>query len=267
MVITHSSSVLTDSDIEVAVAQGDLIRKDTFDRACLNQACYELRASKTYYDLNDGNRAITAKDGEEILIKPHHTVVIITEEHLLIPNDVIARIVSKGVLFSCGLMPVSTIADPGFMGNMGIVLHNVSELYVSFPVGQKIAKVDFTVIGQNVRGRYAGQHGYGTGAWIVKSEWIKNYNDVKNHSRMRSEVEETLSVVSPILRDGLITIFKYQRYLFLSMILLLLINYIAVAALNTDRLSFWVSVTTGILSNVGYGIMVWRATKVGGTLK
>jgi dCTP deaminase len=66
--------------------------------------------------------------------------VLITAEDLAIPDDILVRVVSKGSLFSIGLSPVATYADPGFTGNLGIVTENISDKYVELPQGEAIAK-------------------------------------------------------------------------------------------------------------------------------
>ena len=266
MKLDHFSSIYTDADIEIA-SKSQILISENFEPKCLEQACYELRASSKYYDLTTSQNLIEVKETEEILVKPHHLVVVITLEKLSIPNNVIARIVSKGALFSCGLLPVSTIADPGFIGNMGIVLHNISENYITLPVGEKIAKIDFTCIGKDVRGRYSGQHGYGTGVWIIKKQFIKSYSQIKNHPLMKSEFDETMAVSSPVIKDGFMTIFKDQRFLYLGLILLLLLNILITFAVSRDIMNITISIFTGIIANIGYGIMVWRSTKLGGITK
>ena len=97
-----------------------------------------------YYDLTEADRRIEVGDSDKILIKPGHRVVLITLEELVVPPDIIARVVSKGSLFSIGLSPVCTYADPGFHGNLGIVTQNISDKYIELPIGEPIAKVDFS---------------------------------------------------------------------------------------------------------------------------
>lgn len=69
-----------------------------------------------YYDLTEGDQPIAIAAGQDILIKPGHRVVLITHEELAVPDDVLARVVSKGSLFSIGLSTVATYADPGSPG-------------------------------------------------------------------------------------------------------------------------------------------------------
>jgi dCTP deaminase len=72
-----------------------------------------------------GGREITVHGNGERK-QPGHRVVLITHEELEIPPNIIARIINKGSLFSIGLSPVCTYADPGFTGNLGVVTPNTS---------------------------------------------------------------------------------------------------------------------------------------------
>ena len=107
-------STLTDKEIRLAIENGHLVHDGELSQA--SGACYELRLGDVYYDLTEENRRISIPEGAFALIKPGHRVVLITYEELALSDDMFARIVCKGSLFSIGLSPVSTYADPGFRG-------------------------------------------------------------------------------------------------------------------------------------------------------
>jgi dCTP deaminase len=94
-------TTLSDADIGAEMRLGRLIRNG--DNQQLAGACYELRLGNVYYDLTESDLPIQVRPGQDILIKPGHRVVLITHEELEVPTDVLARIVSKGSLFSIGL--------------------------------------------------------------------------------------------------------------------------------------------------------------------
>ena len=112
-------TTLSDVEIDLEIQAGHLVRNADLSR--LAGACYELRLGNVYYDLTEGGTRFQLAPGENVLIKPGHRVVLITLEELDVPRDVVVRVVSKGSLFSVGLTPVATYADPGFGGNLGIV--------------------------------------------------------------------------------------------------------------------------------------------------
>ena len=70
--------------------------------------------------------------------------MLITYEELEVPSDVVAGVFSKGSLFSVGLSPTATYADPGFAGHIGIDTQNISNKYIVLPARETIAKVEFT---------------------------------------------------------------------------------------------------------------------------
>jgi hypothetical protein len=116
-------TTLSDASILTEMKKGRLIKNG--DQQQVSGACYELRLGNVYYDLTESDHPIQIQAGEPVLIKPGHRVVLITHEELLVPNNILVRVVSKGSLFSVGLSPVATYADPGFTGNLGIVTHNI----------------------------------------------------------------------------------------------------------------------------------------------
>jgi dCTP deaminase len=183
---------LTDAEIEEAMAAGQLVRNG--ETAQLGPACYELRMGRIYYDLTEGARRFDVGERGKVLIKPGHRVVLITQEELRVPPDIIARIISKGSLFSIGLSPVCTYADPGFPGNLGVVTQNISDKYIELPVGEPIAKVDFSRLGKPVDRPYQGQHGYQTEIWPIKYHLQKTYAEVSGDPNVDSEKVEACSL-------------------------------------------------------------------------
>lgn len=159
-------TTLSDTDIRTKIDAGGLVRNGSV--AQIGPACYELRMGSIYYDLTEGDKRIDASPHGTVIIKPGHRVVLITLEELVVPEDVIARVTSKGSLFSVGLSPVSTYADPGFSGNIGVVTQNMSDKYIVLPIGESIAKVDFSKLSSASAKPYSGQHGFQTQIWPIK---------------------------------------------------------------------------------------------------
>ncbi len=186
-------TTLTDHEISAGIAANTLVLGGIPAR--LGPASYELRMGTVYYDLTESARRIEVSPGETILIKPGHHVVLITSEQLMVPNDMIARIVSKGSLFSIGLSPVSTYGDPGFIGNLGIVTQNISDKYIEIPIGEPIAKVDFSKLSGPVDHPYTGQHGYQTEIWPIKTHLQKTYDQVCSDPRVESEKTEAYKLL------------------------------------------------------------------------
>jgi deoxycytidine triphosphate deaminase len=175
-------TTLADHEIEAQIARGELIL-DADPASCAG-ACYELRMGDVYYDLTEGEARWTVPAGGTVLIKPGHRVVLITHERLALGADVFARIVSKGSLFSIGLSPVATYADPGFHGRIGIVTQNISDKYIVLPKLEPIAKVDFTILETPARRPYNGQHGFETEIWPIKHQLQKTREQLAGDPRL-----------------------------------------------------------------------------------
>ena len=150
-----------------------------------------MRSSNIYYDLSDNNKKYELQADEYILIKPKQLVVIITYESLSLPKDILGRILTKGSLFSLGLIPVNTYADPGFYGRLGIVFNNLSNNYIKINIHESIAKIEFSKLQEEVEGDYKGQHGYETQIWPIKTDNILTDEEIeKQLTRIKDSTDE-----------------------------------------------------------------------------
>ena len=190
-------------------------------------------------------------------------MVLITHEELIVPTDMIARVISKGSLFSVGLSPVCTYADPGFPGNLGIVTQNISDKYIELPIGEPIAKVDFARLRKSVDHPYQGQHGYKTEIWPIKYHLQKTYAEVSSDPRVESEKAEAYKLLPQATANLLHHMEKRQRLIDVAIIAAVFINAALLCVISTKILD----TTTGIIGNliasaiVGMIVLVskWRS--------
>jgi dCTP deaminase len=252
---------LTDGEIGAEMVAGRLIRNG--DQTQVGPACYEARMGRVYYDLTEEARRFDVGEGGKALIKPGHRVVLITLEELLIPPNMIARIFSKGSLFSVGLSPVCTYADPGFSGNVGVVTQNISDKYIELPVGESIAKVDFIWLSKSVDYPYEGQHGYQTKIWPIKSQLHKTYAEVSNDPRVESEKDEAYKLLPQATSDLLRGMEKHQRFIDVAIIAALFINAALLCAISTNLVSTMVALVVNLITSAITAMFVavskWRA--------
>ncbi|SFC91280.1 dCTP deaminase [Bosea sp. CRIB-10] len=202
------------------------------DSTRLAGACYELRMGNVYYDLTEGGKRFSLNPDEAVLIKPGHRVVLITAEELEVPADILVRVVSKGSLFSIGLSPVATYADPGFAGNLGIVTENVSDKYIELPQGEPIAKADFTRLSAPANKLYRGQHGFQAGVWPIKTQLQKTHADVASDPRVLSEKEEALALLPTATRTVIRRIEWTQNITDIGLVLAIILNAVALFNLS-----------------------------------
>lgn len=189
----NNEYVGTINDVNIiSQSEKGLLIAEEFCKENVKQACYELRASKTYYELTDtqGKQKRDLNNGQYILIKPKQNIVVITLETIRLPSNVLGRILTKGSLFSVGLMPVNTYADPGFDGKLGIVFHNSSNNYLKIYPEESIAKIEFTKLSEEVARPYNGQHGYQTNLWPIPEGMVLSKDEIKNDVRIGSTFEE-----------------------------------------------------------------------------
>ncbi|NGN45021.1 hypothetical protein G6N74_28600 [Mesorhizobium sp. CGMCC 1.15528] len=219
-------TTLSDNEIKTEVDAGRLIRNA--DPDMLDGACYELRLGSVYYDLTENGTRFQLKPGENVLIKPGHRVVLITAEELDTPAHILVRVVSKGSLFSVGLSPVATYADPGFKGNLGIVTQNISDKYVELPQGEPIAKADFTRLSSPATRLYEGQHGFQLGIWPIKTHLQKTHSEVADDRRVLSEKQESLALLPAATRTVIRRMEMTQLWTNIGLVIAIIINSFAI---------------------------------------
>lgn len=181
-----TSGTLNDRQIEAMAGNGLLISEE-FDRRQIKQACYELRVGSVYYELGDDKSRIDASAYGYVLLKPRQLTVVITKEVLNLPDDIVGRVLTKGRLFSVGILPVNTYADPGFNGNLGIVLFNVTDKYLRLSMGDAIAKIEFSRLAEPVVRPYSGQHGYQTRIWPIPEDVVMSDAQLQKDDRFRAK--------------------------------------------------------------------------------
>lgn len=248
-------STLSDNEIRTRIQNGDLVTDG--DVGQIGPACYELRMSSVYYDLTEDGKRIDAVQLGSVLIKPGHRVVLITWEKLSIPKNIIARVSSKGSLFSIGLSPVCTYADPGFSGNIGLVTQNLSDKYIEIPIGESLAKIDFSFLTSASSSPYQGQHGFHTKIWPIKSHFQKSYEDVKLDTRVESEEAESFKILPAATAKSIKFIQSRQKLIDGVILGSLFINSITLAYAIGDPAGVKTAIVVNLLSSAIAGAFSW----------
>jgi dCTP deaminase len=252
-------TTLCDLDISSAMGRGELIRNGIESQ--VSGACYELRLGNVYYDLTESDKPIQVPDGGMVLIKPGHRVVLITHEEVDVPADMLARVVSKGSLFSVGLSPVATYADPGFAGNLGIVTCNISDRYIVLPLLESIAKVDFTRLTGRARRPYVGQHGFRSQIWPIKHELQKTHAEVSKDPRVGSEKEEGYRLLPQATAEILRYLEGRQRLMEIGIVVAILLNSLALFLVGNNLIDNVLGVAGNLVASVIVGIAAWYANR------
>lgn len=258
---------LADFQIREYCEKGKLI-SENYECSNIKQACYELRASNIYHDLSNNNKKYELNSEEYILIKPKQLVVIITRETLDLPKNILGRILMKGSLFSIGLIPVNTYADPGFVGQLGLVINNISNDYIKIKTNENIAKIEFSKLQYEVEKDYKGQHGYSTNEWIVKKGNILTNEEIKSDKRINDKFDEIETAYGGVMAKAIKKVFSYQRTLNIWFVIYSIFSMVIVAYIvckgndNKIILSTMLSVVTGIVSSIIFTVITSIATKI-----
>ena len=239
---------LVDSDIKTLAEAGELIRRGYHPEG-VKQACYELHASDTFYNTraSDEERRIVVSSGNGYILHPHTYVTCIVEESIQLPSNVLARVLTKGQLFSVGILPVNTYADPGFEGRLGITLCNVSHRSVIIRPGEAIAKIEFSVLPKSVERPYNGQHGYETQIWPVPT-WLYADRGLMPGTFGGYKVSEVEESYGPVIASVERRLQYYSGKVWLQ--LGATITLFAVLMALYERIPLVVSVLTGVTANL-----------------
>jgi deoxycytidine triphosphate deaminase len=158
--------ILSDVDIR----RGGFISQE-FDESSLRGCTYEFRVSELAYRYDYENRFSRQEKSNNHLINPFETVTVITKERVNMGRSHFLSLYSKGFLFSLGIVPVCTGADPGFEGRLGISLTNMSGRPVVLPVDTKFVKGTFHQMTRPAERPYAGQHGDASVSWPYPAQF------------------------------------------------------------------------------------------------
>ncbi|MBO1096829.1 hypothetical protein FQS90_09865 [Enterococcus casseliflavus] len=246
------TGTLNDSMIkELSEGYKILIEKE-FSSDYVKQCCYELRASNIYYKPyeNESSRKVVVGENDYILIKPNQLVVIISKEKLNIPNNIVGKILTKGKLFSIGLLPVNTYADPGFRGNMGIVFSNISNNYIKIYPDEAIAKIEFSKLIEKVSQPYSGQHGYESEIWPIPVDMILSKREIRKDKRISSsQIVEISEMFGEKLGAILKRILWFEKGFIFSMVIYVIVTLILLGLLQNNLIETVNGIWVGVITN------------------
>jgi dCTP deaminase len=153
--------VLSDGTIRRLVAEGR-VRIDPWDETMVQPASVDLRLGNSFrvfhnhritaIDLADPPRNLTehveiAPD-DSFSIHPGEFVLGRTQEHVELPDDIVARIEGKSSLGRLGLIVHATagFVDPGFRGTLTLEITNLTRVPIILWPGKPIAQLSFMTL-------------------------------------------------------------------------------------------------------------------------
>jgi dCTP deaminase len=174
------TSVLSDGTIRRLVAEGR-VRIEPWDESMVQPASVDLRLGTSFrvfhnhrisaIDLADPPKNLTELveigDADSFVIHPGEFVLGSTQEHVELPNDIVARIEGKSSLGRLGLIVHATagFVDPGFNGTLTLEITNLTRVPIILWPGKPIAQLSFMALDQPAERPYGhpdlGSHYHG----------------------------------------------------------------------------------------------------------
>ena len=156
-----ATSVLSDGTIRRLVAEGR-VRIEPWDDAMVQPASVDLRLGSSFRVFHNHRigaidlaapptnltELVDLSDGESFVIHPGEFVLGRTEEHVELPDDLVARIEGKSSLGRLGLIVHATagFVDPGFKGTLTLEITNLTRVPIKLYPGLLIAQLSFMAL-------------------------------------------------------------------------------------------------------------------------
>lgn len=106
---------------------GNKILIDPFKALAVGTCSYDLSVGKEYRSLRDPRNTKQLKEGENIRIGPGESVLILTEEYICLPKDVLAIIVPRARWIFEGTSICATRIDPTWYGKLLVGFTNLAK--------------------------------------------------------------------------------------------------------------------------------------------
>jgi dCTP deaminase len=153
-----TTSVLSDGTIRRLVDEGRIVI-DPWDPELVQPASVDLRLGDSFrvfhnhrttaIDLREPPTNLTEEvTSEMFVIHPGEFVLGVTEEHVELPEDIVARIEGKSSLGRLGLIVHATagFVDPGFKGTLTLEITNLTRVPIKLYPGLLIAQLSFMAL-------------------------------------------------------------------------------------------------------------------------
>jgi dCTP deaminase len=130
---------LSDVEIERCVRDGSLVITP-FDASCLSGAGYDLRLS------------------QELRIRRGDSKLVATLERVEVGDDLVGTLHIRSTLARSGILASLALVDPGFRGQLTILLFNGGQKSFSLARNQKFVQLAFHRLGIRTSRPYAGKY-------------------------------------------------------------------------------------------------------------
>ena len=129
-----------------------------FDANRIEHGAYELSLGGEVFITTDESKKIL-QEGEQVVIHPGQFALLLTEEEVVVPKDLIAFISIKASIKFRGLINVSGFhVDPGFKGHLKFSVYNAGSRNIVLHRGQPLFLIWFCKLDRETTDVYSGVH-------------------------------------------------------------------------------------------------------------
>ena len=155
------SGVLVRQQIISRIKKDNLVENADLAQ-CVGPASYELRVG-SYHDWHAGTR-VDLQKGEAIAVAPNGFLLVGTVERVTLPDDILGMMYLRSTYARRGFLSwFQGIVDPGYNGNLTVVLHNLTGDLVPLYGEERICHLVFEqlseAVDQGYEGAYQGSQG------------------------------------------------------------------------------------------------------------
>lgn len=124
---------------------------EPFNPDALSPCCYDLSIGEEYISLRDPRETKPLKEGEEFTISPGETVLVLTEEYVCLPRNVMAMVVPSARWIFEGTAMYSSRVEPTWYGKLLIAVTNLAKTPIAFRRGRGFCTCYFTEVSETQR--------------------------------------------------------------------------------------------------------------------
>ena len=132
-------TVLSDADIQGRISEGSLIL-DPFEVGCLNGGGYDLRL------------------GSDVHIPPGRSALVATLERVELGVDLVGTLHIRSSLARNGIIASLALVDPGFRGQLTIMLYNSGSAEFIMTHGERFVQLVIHGLSMKTRRPYQGRY-------------------------------------------------------------------------------------------------------------
>lgn len=161
----------------------------------VNNACYEMSLAGESFITSLDKTKQKYVQGDQIRIPPGQFALLLTEEEVRIPLNVLSFISIKASKKISGLLNVSGFhVDPGFRGRLKFSVYNAGSESILLDVGKPLFPIWFCQLPEETEDEYVGRH---LGQMEISSEDVMRLQgDMASPAALKREIDELRSTIT-----------------------------------------------------------------------